>query len=348
MKKIAYIEIDTHAEIMQGFMEIMQDSDEFQVDYYVSEKVKGQISNSGQNTFVSDSSMILEQLKKKKYDLVIIGTVHRYFNTFHAIVKKYNAAVIVHNINFMNASRLDLIKSIFKEDILYRIKLLWKEGLSEASEVFKKAKNLLILDEGLSSGRLRFLPVFHIGNFEHQPKQELVIAIPGGVSQKRRDYNHIFDTIRNLRTDENLEFIFLGKAKGKELKQLEELSSSLPLNITMTYFPERVSPQDFEKRMQQADVLWCPIRQETEFFSQTEVYGRTKMTGNVGDAIKYGKPAIFPVNYPYASDFIIPERKDILEQFKMLKDTSFDFQEKYAKEAVQKRTEKVLNQLTAI
>jgi hypothetical protein len=100
--------------------------------------------------------------------------------------------------------------------------------------------------------------------------------------------------------------------------------------------------------MQKADVLWCPIRQETEFFSQKEVYGKTKMTGNLGDAIKYGKPAIFPVNYPSVSDFIIPERKDILEHFKTLKNISFDFQETYAKEKVQESIEKVLKKLTAI
>jgi hypothetical protein len=348
LKKIAYIEIDTHAEIAQSFMEIIEGSDEFLVEYYFSEKIKNQIGDSGQTIHLSDSSMILEQLKQKKYDLVIIGTVHRYFNTFQAIVKKYNSAIIVHNINFMDISRLGLLKSIFKEDALYRIKLFWKEGLSEVSQVYKNARNLLILDQELSSTRLKFLPVFYTRTFEKQPGQHSVIVIPGGVSQKRRDYNHIFNTIKNLRTDENVEFVLLGKAKGKELDQLKELSSHLPSNIIITYFSERVSPGDFDRWMKKADVLWCPIRQETEFFSQKEVYGKTKMTGNLGDAIKYGKPAIFPVNYPSVSDFIIPERKDILEHFKTLKNTSFDFQETYAKEKVQESIEKVLKKLTAI
>lgn len=348
MKKIAYIEIDTHAEIAQSFMEIIEGSDEFQVEYYFSEKIKNQIGNSEQTIHLSDSSMILEQLKQKKYDLVIIGTVHRYFNTFQAIVKKHNSAIIVHNINFTDISRLGLLKSIFKRDVLYRVKLFWKEGLSEVSQVYKNAKNLLILDQELSSTRLKFLPVFYTRTFEKQPGQHSVIVIPGGVSQKRRDYNHIFNTIKNLRTDENVEFVLLGKAKGKELDQLKELSSHLPSNIIITYFSERVSSDDFDRWMKKADVLWCPIQQETEFFSQKEVYGKTKMTGNLGDAIKYGKPAVFPINYPSVSEFIIPEHKDILEQFKTLKNTSFDFQETYAKEKVQESIEKILKELTAI
>lgn len=82
MKKIAYIEIDTHAEIAADLMNLMNDSKEFSVDYYFSERIKNQIQTNNEAVFLSDNSMILDQLKSKKYDLVIIGTVHRYFNTF--------------------------------------------------------------------------------------------------------------------------------------------------------------------------------------------------------------------------------------------------------------------------
>jgi hypothetical protein len=39
LKKIAYIELDTHAEIALNFMELMNDSKVFSVDYYFSEKI---------------------------------------------------------------------------------------------------------------------------------------------------------------------------------------------------------------------------------------------------------------------------------------------------------------------
>ncbi|MEI7489648.1 MAG: hypothetical protein WCJ72_19965, partial [Chryseobacterium sp.] len=60
MKKIAYIEIDTHAEIAQDFIEIMQDSREFKVDYYFSQRIINQIKESKDNIFLSDSSMIMD------------------------------------------------------------------------------------------------------------------------------------------------------------------------------------------------------------------------------------------------------------------------------------------------
>ena len=121
MKKIAYIEIDTHAEIAQDFMNIMSDSDAFSVDYYFSEKIKNQIKENDQTVYLSDSSMILDQLKVKKYDLIIIGTVHRYFNTFLAIVQKYNTSIIIHNLNFSQISKLNVFKNIFKDDVIFRL-----------------------------------------------------------------------------------------------------------------------------------------------------------------------------------------------------------------------------------
>ncbi|KPE49458.1 hypothetical protein [Chryseobacterium indologenes] len=345
MKKIAYIEIDTHAEIAQAFMNIMRDSSDFAVDYYFSERIRNRVEENGENVFLSDSSMILDQLGSEKYDLIMIGTVHRYFNTFQAVVQKYNAVAIVHNINFSQSSKWSLLKSIFKADIIYRIKLWWKEGLLNSSKVYQKAKKLLVLDEELSSDCRLFLPLFYAEVSEKTDNSHAVIVIPGGVSQKRRDYNHIFSVIQNLKVQEKYEFVFLGKAQDNELKQLEKLSGNLPENITVQYFPDRVSNEDFEKWMQKADVLWCPIQQKTEFFSIEEIYGITKMTGNLGDAITYGKMAVFPENYASGLEFIIPEKQDIISRFTEIKNIQFDFQKTYNKNSVLKRLESVLKSL---
>ncbi|PKF74809.1 hypothetical protein CW752_07385 [Chryseobacterium sp. PMSZPI] len=345
MKKIAYIEIDTHAEIAQAFMDIMKGSGDFAVDYYFSKKIKDQIYQNDETVFLSDSSMILDQLKEKEYDLIIIGTVHRFFNTFLVITQQYNTAIITHNLNFAKASKSDLIKSVFKGDVMYRLKLWWKEGLLYSSRVYRKSKSLLVLDEALLSGEYQFLPLFYTRDFIKTENKDITIVIPGGVSQKRRDYHYIFKTIQNINTNKNYEFVFLGKAKDNELNQLKKLSEKLPENIHITYFSERVSSEDFERWMQKADVLWCPIQQKTEFFSLKEIYGLTKMTGNLGDAIVYGKLAVFPKNYPSQLDFIISEKENIIEQFEALKNTRFDFKKKYSREEILHNLENTLNNL---
>ncbi|QWT87932.1 hypothetical protein KBP46_08870 [Chryseobacterium sp. PCH239] len=345
MKKIAYIEIDTHAEISQAFMDIMEGSQDFTVDYYFSKRIKDQVSHRHEAVFLSDSSMILDQLKGKGYDLVIIGTVHRYFNTFLAVTKRYNTAVISHNLNFIKASKLDLMKSVFKGDVIFRLKLWLKEGLFYKTKVYNTSRTLFVLDEALISGRYHYLPLFYTRDFDKAKNEDLMVVIPGGVSQKRRDYHSIFETIRKLNPDKSCQFVFLGKSTGHELKQLENLSGKLPENIKITYFSERVSSEEFEQWMQKADVLWCPIQQDTEFFGMKETYGLTKMTGNLGDAIAYGKLAVFPGKYPSKLNFIIPEKENILEQLKTVSENPFDFYTTYSRKKVQKKLEQFLKGL---
>lgn len=345
MKKIAYIEIDTHAEIAQAFIDVMGESQDFKVDYYFSKRVKDHINHRNEAVFLSDSSMILDQLKGKGYDLVVIGTVHRYFNTFLAITKKYNTAIITHNLNFTKASKLNLMKSVFKGDVIFRLKLWLKEGLFYKTKVYQTSRSLFVLDEALVSEKYQFLPLFYTRDFDKIKNENLVVVIPGGVSQKRRNYAYIFETIQNVKTDRHCEFVFLGKAKDHELRQLEQMSQRLPENISITYFSERVSSVNFGKWMQKADILWCPIQQETEFFSMKETYGVTKMTGNLGDAVAYGKLAVFPGNYPSKLEFIIPEKENILNQLETLSETPFDFYKTYSKEVVQKKLEQFLNSL---
>ncbi|WP_159477157.1 hypothetical protein [Chryseobacterium sp. 18068] len=342
MKKIAYIEIDTHAEIAADFMNLMNDSKEFSVDYYFSERIRNQINTHGVPVFLSDNSMILDQLKSKKYDLMIIGTVHRYFNTFLNITNKYKTAVIVHNLNFSKASKLDLIKNVFKEDVVYRLKLWWKEGLFYSSKVYRNAGQLLVLDKEFSSQEYQFLPLFYAKKFTQNKNEKLTVVIPGGVSQKRRDYRHVLKIIQKTEGTENIEFVFLGKAKGEELQAIEKISN----HFKIKYFKERVSQEDFELWMKKADVLWCPIQQQTEFFSQKEVYGKTKMTGNIGDSIKFGKIAVFPANYTSNLDFIVTEKENVIEQFYELQNFNYDFQKEYSKQTVLENLENLLKKLT--
>lgn len=342
LKKIAYIEIDTHAEIAEDFMDLMEDSKEFSVDYYFSEKIKNRISRTSDGVFLSDQSMILNQLKRNKYDLVIIGTVHRYFNTFLSITKKYKTAVIVHNLNFSKISSSALFKNIFKEDVVYRLKLLLKEGLLSAAKVYSSANCLFVLDENLLLKKHQFLPLFYTRKYAKTENKALTIVIPGGVSQKRRDYHHIISVIKNSEEAKKIEFVFLGKASGVELKGILDLKREVE-DVNITFFTERISQQEFEIWMKKADLIWCPIQQETEFFSQKERYGQTKMTGNIGDAIKFGKAAVFPQNYSSDLEFIFPEKENVIQQFYDLRKIQFDFQEKFSKNQILKKLEEKLS-----
>ncbi|QDP86311.1 hypothetical protein FNJ88_12400 [Chryseobacterium sp. SNU WT5] len=350
LKKIAYIELDTHAEIAANFMTLMGNSVQFSIDYYFSEKIISQLGKHESNVFFSESTELLNQLRQKKYDLVIIGTVHRYFNLFNEIVENYNSAVIIHNLNFVNISRFQLFKNIFKKDFKYRLKLWLKEDLLSAPEVFKKAKNLLVLDEGLIRYRpkfnLKLLPVFFLKQYKKPSKSIITVVVPGTVSQHRRDYQHIFESIQTFKLKSSIQFIFLGKAENKELILLKNLERKLPKNISLRYFEEKVPVEIFDDLIMKASILWCPIQKETEFFSNKEIYGKTKMSGNIGDAVKYGKFAIFPGGYVSSHPFIIAESKNIEEQlYSYDQSMEYDFQEEFNKNKITAELEETLHSL---
>lgn len=346
MKKIAYIELDTHAEIAANFMDLMEDSKEFEVDFYLSEKILNlNAKNKNENIFLSDSSVILEQLSKKIYDLIIIGTAHRYFNVFQKIVEKYHTAILVHNLNFSKAAKSQLFKSVFKADVLYRLKLLMKESLLSASQVSKKANHLLILDENLETQEHQLFPIIYNKFNEKIENEVFTIVIPGAVSQKRRNYKHIFKVIKNLKPENKIQFIFLGKAGDYEFKELKVLQYFLDQNIEIQFFKEKVPQNIFDEWMQKADVLWCPIQEKTKFFNIKEIYGKTKITGNVIDAIKYGKPAIFPKHFSSNHSFIFHEENSFLNQIEKIKNQNFDFQKKFNKEKVSEKLKETLHQL---
>ena len=348
MKKIAYIELDTHAEIAGNFMELMQDSKAFKVDYYFSQRILSQLDlDENQSIFRSSANKVLNQLSLINYQLIIIGTVHRNFNIYLKIVEKYNSSIICHNLNFCTISKLTLFQNIFKQDLTYRLKLLLKEGLLSAAKVYEKANQLLVLDESLVQKRFRFLPLFYT-KFKQKSSSnsEKTIVIPGNVSQERRDYLKIIKIISELKTTSKFQFIFLGKAQGKELDWIKNLEKKLSKNIMLKYFTEKVSKEEFDENMLRVDLLWCPIQEKTEFFSQAEFYGITKMSGNIGDAIKYGKTAIFPKHYQTLKPFIIVEETDFEEQVLNLKEeNTFDFHNNFSKEKVQENLEKVLQVL---
>lgn len=374
-------------------MELMNDSKAFSVDYYFSEKILKTLGlQETENIKKATPENLIQQLSTTNYQLIIIGTVHRYFNVFEKVAEKFNTSIICHNLNFVKASNFDLLSSIFKEDFQFRLKLLLKEGLLRKSNVYKKAKNLLVLDQTLkcnvilneaqhnqiksetlnedyersSEESFTFLPIFYTKFLEKSNHPIFTIVIPGAVSQKRRDYEKIIKELKNLElnfdegefrrnetfvenneqrkessvgTTQKIQVIFLGKAQGKELEMLQDFEQSKPENISIKYFTEKVPQDVFDDYMQKADVLWCPIQQETEFFSQKEIYGVTKMSGNIGDAVKFGKLAVFPEDYPSTYSFIIPEKGSLGDFLFTRKDVDFS---EFSKEKVIQELEKTI------
>lgn len=295
----------------------MNDSSHFQIDYYFSDKILKQLKiKENSNIFKVETNNLIAKisennLKSQKYDFVIIGTAHRYFNTFLKISKLFKTITVIHNINFANLNSAQLFLNIFKKESVYRLKLLLNEGLFLKNKLYKNVKSLFVLDEDLKNcnKEFQYLPVFYSLKNENKVAENLSIVIPGSVSQNRRDYNLVLKELENYATKNSLinstiEIVFLGKAENKELNWLINFKNKNLENVKIIYFREKVSQNDFDFYMQKATFLWCPLQLETNFFSQKEYYATTKMPGVIGDAIKYRKVVYLPDWY-YSSELFI-------------------------------------------
>lgn len=336
---IAYIEIDTHAEIANNFWELTHNSQELLVDYYFSEKILNLLNKQpNSNIFKVSNKTLFQQLSTKPYDLVIIGTAHRFFNVFLKIAQKYPTVTIGHNLNFIESKNKDLIKNIFKKDVRFRIKLLLKEGLLYKNKFFEKTIGTFVLDKNMISEKYILFPLFFNIFNKNIVNNPLSVVIPGTVSQKRRDYQYVLQTLE--KANFSLNITFLGKASGKELKWLQDFEQKNTLH-KINYFTEKIPQNDFDKIMKTANLLWCPIQYETEFLGIKEIYGTTKVSGNIGDAIKYGKPAIFPEHYLKQYPFIISDNILFSKEFSL---PTFLFNA-FSKQKIGQKVENILKKM---
>jgi len=219
------------------------------------------------------------------------------------------------------------------------------------SEVYKNAKLIWVLDENLektldiehSKRETHFLPVF----FGEKPKtteksEEKLIIVPGEVSQKRRDYSKIMEHLKGFKKDILCRIVFLGKAGEEELAKIQESEKQLPQNIKIEYFRERIPKNIFENYLEKADFLWCPLKMKTSFFGMEEIYGETKMSGNIGDAVRFMKPAVFPAVYLSRCPFIIKENENIEQIFSDSANISENSFENFTKEKIVLQLEKII------
>lgn len=129
---------------------------------------------------------------------------------------------------------------------------------------------------------------------------EKIVAIPGSFNLKRRNYSIVYKAIKKLPPQEKtLHLHFLGPVQGKPAKALKQKISSLRRPDVKLYFYEKfVSEHSFNKIINQANFLILPLRDTVRYRIFQEQYGKTKVSGSVNDAIRFGKPALIPHFYP--------------------------------------------------
>lgn len=338
-QRVAYVEMDTHAEIAAYFHRLSGNFQQVEVDFYFSRKIAERLPKIDSKA-VNSFPELIQNLSLNRYDLIILGTVHRYFRNYLKVVRSFKTAVIVHNKNFSRASAFSLIKGIFEKETAYRLKLLLKEGLLSGGKVYREAAIRFVLDSALADPRHRLLPLIFNGEASSFAKKRDHLVIPGAVENSRRNYPHIFNCLAQWESP--LTVTFLGKASSEMVLQLKNLQEKKS-NLHLIWFEEKVAGKEFDQILAEASVLWCPIRRTTHFLGIGEIYGETKVSGNIFDVAKAGTWGVFPSAYPVSHPFIISEEDNPLAQIQKLSETLPDFSG-YSLQETAARLEAVLQQ----
>ncbi len=338
--KIAYIEIDCHSEILFNFMSLMEESELFRVNYYISKEVLDELQlGFSENLICVTKGNIFTKLDKD-FKLVIIGTGDKYFSVYKRIAKAYHTCAIIHNLNLAYTKNIFFNKEI-------KISLIHRFGLMFTKNAFlKELKRIYILDESLHRRheflKTRYFPLFfNSGRTEQNPRSCIKIVVPGTVEQKRRNYLRVFKKVKCFKG--KMQLILLGKAKGEELTWIRKAVNEIPDNIELVYFEKHIDQNKYDQVLSDADLLWCPFQETTNYNGVIEFYGVTKISGCLGDAIRFGKPTIFPSLFQLKYDFVFQEEDDLENQIQKILKMSFNF-ENFKKNSVLKKLENELLQ----
>jgi len=238
------------------------------------------------------------------YDLI--------FYFFLTIFTKSEVIFTIHNINFFfnYTNKKNNLKEIIKKVLLDNIR--------------KKAKSFIVLNGHLKKYAKKFtkkkidvvpfkLPINRNYNNDiifrsilNIPKKNIILVIPGAVTNKRRNISKLISIIRIvLEIRKDLTFIFLGRIIDENLeKELYVFHKEFIKNII--YFKNFIPQKDFDKYMIASDYILSPLFREYKISCrQVEKYGLSKASGTEFDAYKYNKKLIIPNFYKIENPSII-------------------------------------------
>jgi hypothetical protein len=131
-----------------------------------------------------------------------------------------------------------------------------------------------------------------------QLQQSVKLAIPGTIDAKRRNYNEVIELLQLAEKNNYALEIYLAGAYNNDYGyEIEKAIKKLDLKkcLVTFYSPNGLPQNDFEECLENAHFIYMPCVVHTSICPGIqEVYGATKSSGNISDAIQFAKPFIAP------------------------------------------------------
>jgi arsenate reductase-like glutaredoxin family protein len=150
------------------------------------------------------------------------------------------------------------------------------------------------------------------------------LVIPGTIDKKRRDYLQALELLIEADSVKlPLNMTFLGSPYADYGKNILESARQLHLKYAKIHLYEAEVPQpEFDAVMKQSHFVFIPsVKKSYTSTGNWEIYGETKSSGGIFDAVRHGKPMIVPwfLNVPTAIERRCMRYKNVADLITLLK-----------------------------
>lgn len=247
---------------------------------------------------VDQVKRILNLLLIHEVSAVVFNTIDRYYGDYADLFKKFAGIklLVIHNINYWfqkkrklkifreprNADHIAMLQMINSADRLIVLSDTLEAYLRNKYNQYKVSSFTTALHTGIDEKSIYFT--------DYVP----TIIVPGSIEQKRKDFDLVLNVVEALGPGKS-SLVLLGEPRGDYgntiIARVKEMNNR---GYLIKYFTGFIPEQEFELEMKMSDIVLIPVNIHTSFAGIREIYGQSKISGAVFDAIRYGKPAIVP------------------------------------------------------
>lgn len=226
------------------------------------------------------STMVLHELHRN-YDVLSFfhwkGGVKTYLKFFHLIFTSY----------FSNR------KSALKYFDFIGVA---SEGMKRYAEKKYKLSNIKVLS-------------FYFQEFRspvHHRDDKCVAVIPGTFDDSSRDYGSVVELISGIlpHLNKKLELILLGKYihKGSNEKVKKALIDLQSEKFQVVFYDTNIRQEIYDDTILSSDFLLLPLKSQWVSNTIIRTADQSYVSGNLGDVMRYGIPALMTSLHPYDED----------------------------------------------
>jgi len=320
--KIAILEVECHAEVLRSTILLFSKLPEYQLTIFTTPEILAEtgftVESSHCNKVILKKSTETESVFIQRNITVInssnyllINTLQRKFNIYNRLNFTIPIAVRVHNTHYYWSNTFQtkkytlsnyklLIKEIYKLEFLQR-----KQFLQKVNYFFFPSESVLnytLQHYPILQSKAYLLPLNFQNNIPKTSENNVkTIIIPGKVDPLRKEFGLLTAFIRILHEKPlyfSIELVFLGITEGANANRfIEKLKQYTSTKVNIVHFTTIVPSEVYSNYLQNCAIVLCPIYTQTIFQLSKEIYGKTKVSGGVNDAINFGKWCFVPSNY---------------------------------------------------